>query len=123
MSPALRRFLIMGAAMVSLYVGGVFWGTQILDLPARPVNVFFYVVTTAVAFIITYQWVFGSDAGARHALPRYLLWQGVGIALNALWMEGGLRFTPLFPWVIAAIYYVVWPFLSFRVQQRFVFNR
>jgi putative flippase GtrA len=119
----LQRFLLMGAAMVSLYVGSVWLGTNALGFPARPVNIVAYCGTTAVSFVITYRWVFASDVGKRRALTLYLLWQGVGIVLNALWMEAGLRFTDLLPWVIAAAYYVAWPFLSFRVQQRFVFNR
>ncbi|MEM7728622.1 MAG: GtrA family protein [Pseudomonadota bacterium] len=123
MNPQFQRFLLMGGAMVSLYVGGVWLGTEGAGLPARPVNVFFYCLTTAVAFFVTYRWVFGSDVGKRRALPLYLLWQGVGIGLNALWMETGLRFTGLAPWLIAAIYFVAWPFLSFTVQRRFVFNR
>ncbi|MGB6230053.1 MAG: GtrA family protein [Litorimonas sp.] len=123
MNSALARFLLMGGAMVALYVGGVWLGTEPLALPARPVNLVAYCLTTAVAFLLTYHWVFGSDVGARRALPRYLLWQGVGIVLNAFWMEAGLRFTPFWPWVIAAVYYLLWPFASFRVQQRLVFNR
>ncbi|MGB3455296.1 MAG: GtrA family protein [Litorimonas sp.] len=123
MTAQFQRFLLMGAAMVSLYVGGVWLGTDVAGLPARPVNLAFYVLTTAVAFLITYRWVFGSDVGKRRALPLYLLWQGVGILLNAFWMEAGLRFTGLAPWVIAAVYFVAWPFLSFSVQRRFVFNR
>ncbi|WP_418152459.1 hypothetical protein [Litorimonas sp. RW-G-Af-16] len=47
------------------------------------------------------------------ALLGYILLQVGGIIFNTLWVEAGLRFTGLYPWVIAATYFAIWPFLSF----------
>lgn len=118
----LTRFLIAGGATVALYVGGVWFGTEMMSLPARPVNIFFYVLATVISFVLAYMWVFSSQANKGRALFRYLLLQGFGVILNALWLEAGLRFTPLYPWIIAAAYFAVWPFISFTVQRRYVFS-
>lgn len=117
----IARFIIAGGATVGLYVGGVWFGTDVLGLPVRPVNITFYILATAISFALSYIWVFQSSAKASGAITRYLILQAVGVVLNALWVEGGLRLTPLYPWVIAATYFAVWPFISFTVQRRFVF--
>lgn len=112
----------MGGATVGLYVGGVWFGTEIMSLPARPVNIFFYVVSTLIAFVLAYLWVFTSKANKSTALFRYFLLHGTGVFINAAWLELGLRFTPLYPWIIAAAYFAVWPFISFTVQRKFIFS-
>ena len=118
----LTRFLIAGGATVGLYVGGVWLGTEVLNLPARPVNIFFYVLATSISFALAYIWVFTSQAKKLSALFRYLLLQAFGVACNAAWLEAGLRLTPFFPWVIAAAYFAVWPFISFTVQRKYIFK-
>jgi len=123
MKSQIARFLIAGMGTVGLYVGGVWFGTDILNLPARGVNAVFYVLATAISFALNYRWVFTSNAKAGSALFRYLLLQAFGIILNFSWVEAGLRFTQLYPWIIAASYFVIWPFLSFNIQKRVIFNR
>ena len=116
------RFLINGGATVGLYVGGVWFGTEIADLPVRAVNWFFYALATLISFIFAYRWVFSSSAKQGPALLRYVLLALFGLGLNTLWMEGGLRFTPILPWIIAAAYFLIWPFLSYSVQRHYVFK-
>ena len=116
------RFIINGGATICLYVGGVWYGTQIAGLPARPVNWFFYALATLISFTFAYRWVFTSSAQKRSALLRYILLALFGLGLNTLWMEGGLRFTPILPWIIAAAYFLIWPFLSYSVQRHYVFK-
>ena len=116
------RFLINGGATVGLYVGGVWFGTEIAGLPARPVNWVFYALATLVSFVFAYRWVFSSDTGQGQALFRYILLALFGAGLNSLWMEGGLRFTPLLPWMIAAAYFLIWPFISYSVQRHYIFK-
>lgn len=118
----LARFLIVGGTTVAFYVGGVWFGTEVMALPARPVNIFFYVLTTIIAFVLAYIWVFSSQANKGRALVRYFMLHGCGVILNALWLEAGLRFTPLYPWIIAAAYFAFWPFISFTIQRRYVFS-
>lgn len=118
----LGRFLVAGGSTVALYVGGVWLGTDVLSLPVRPVNIFFYVLATAISFALAYKWVFTSKANPAGALGRYLILQAVGVVCNVLWVEGGLRFTSAYPWIIAAAYFAIWPFLSFTVQRRFIFR-
>jgi len=110
MKSQIARFLIAGMGTVGLYVGGVWFGTDILNLPARGVNAVFYVLATAISFALNYRWVFTSNTKAGSALFRYLLLQAFGIILNFSWVEAGLRFTQLYPWIIAASYFVIWPF-------------
>ena len=119
---SLSKFLIAGTATVGLYVGGVWLGTDILHWPVRPVNIVFYALATAISFALNYIWVFSSKTNAAAAIGRYLLLQGLGAILNYLWLEGGLRFTPLYPWIIAAAYFTIWPFISFTVQRQFIFK-
>ncbi len=123
MAGQLKRFLTAGLGTVGLYVGGVWFGTEILNLPARPVNAVLYVAVTFIAFALNSKWVFASEAPARKTLILYLLLQTLGVVLNLIWVELGLRFTPLYPWIIAASYFVIWPFLSFNAQKRYIFNR
>ena len=118
----LLRVLIAGTATVGLYVGGVWLGTEVLHLPARPVNIGFYILATAISFVLAYIWVFTSQASKQSALMRYILLQVFGIICNAAWLEAGLRFTPLYPWIIAAAYFAIWPFISFTVQRKFIFG-
>ena len=122
----LIRFLTAGTAILIFYAGGVWVGTDILGLPARPVNISFYILATFIAFAITYKWVFKANANPevdpKRALPLFLLWQFIGIILNALWVEAGLRFTDFYPWIIAASFFTIWPFLSFNVQRQFIFK-
>lgn len=117
----LSRFLIAGVGTVGLYVGGVWFGTEIMSLPARPVNVFFYLLALALSFTLAYVWIFSSTASKKSALFRYTLLQIFGVVCNALWLEAGLRFTPLLPWIIAAAYFAIWPFISFKAQQKYIF--
>lgn len=118
----LGRFIIAGASTVGLYVGGVWFGTEIMSLPARPVNIVFYMLATAISFALAYVWVFTSQAKKTRALSRYLLLQALGVICNAAWLEVGLRFTPLYPWIIAAAYFAVWPFISFTLQRKYIFK-
>lgn len=118
----LSRFLIAGGGTVGLYVGGVWLGTEVMNLPVRPVNIFFYVLATAISFALAYIWVFTSQAKKSSALLRYILLQTFGVVCNAAWLEAGLRFTPLYPWIIAAAYFAVWPFISFSVQRKYIFK-
>lgn len=123
MAGQLKRFLTAGLGTVGLYVGGVWFGTEILNLPARPVNAVLYVAVTFISFALNSKWVFASEASAKRTLVLYLLLQAVGVGLNIGWVELGLRFTSLYPWIIAASYFVIWPFLSFNIQKRCIFNR
>ena len=116
------RFIINGGATICLYVGGVWFGTEIAGLPVRPVNWFFYALATLISFIFAYRWVFSSGARQGTALLRYSLLSLFGLGLNTLWMEGGLCFTPLPPWIIAAAYFGVWPFFSYAIQKRYIFK-
>ena len=119
----LTRFLTSGSAVLAFYVSGVWLGTDVLNLPARPVNIVFYVTATFIAFAVAYKWVFTGSTNPKRALGLFLLWQFIGIILNALWVEAGLRFTNLVPWVIAASFFAFCPFLSFNVQRHFIFKR
>jgi len=119
----LTRYLSAGTAMIIFYVGGVWLGTHIFGLPARPVNITFYVISTLISFTLAYKWVFAATVNPRRALVLFSLLQVGGIILNALWLEAGLRFTPLYPWIIAASFFIFWPFLSYRVQQGYIFKR
>lgn len=83
---------------------------------------FFYVLATSISFVLAYKWVFGSTAHKGKAVFRYLLLQLFGIILNYAWMEAGLRFTSFYPAIIAAAYFIVWPFISFTTQQKFIFK-
>jgi len=123
MNSQIGRYLTAGLGTVGLYVGGVWFGTEILNLPARPVNAVFYILATLIAFALNSKWVFGSKASARKTLILFLILQGFGILLNLSWVEAGLRFTQLYPWIIAASYFAIWPFLSFTLQKRYIFNR
>jgi len=116
------RFLIMGGITVGLYVGGVWFGTEVMGLPPRLVNIFFYVLSTLIAFVLAYLWVFTSQANKGRALMLYLLLHGCGVFVNAAWPEAGLRFTSLYPWIIAAAYFLVWPFFSFTIQKKYIFK-
>lgn len=118
----LTRFLIAGGATVGLYVGGVWLGTEVMGLPARPVNIVFYILATAISFALAYVWVFTSQAKKSSALFRYLLLQAFGVICNVLWLEAGLRFTPFYPWLIAAAYFAFWPLISFTAQRRYIFK-
>jgi len=123
MSRQIGRYLTAGLGTVVLYVGGVWFGTEILSLPARPVNVGFYALSTIIAFLLNFKWVFASKSNASTSLILFLIWQGFGVLLNAGWLEAGLRFTSLYPWLIAASFFAIWPFLSFTIQKRYIFNR
>jgi putative flippase GtrA len=123
MKSQIGRYLTGGLGTVGLYVGGVWFGVEVLDLPARPINAGFYILATAIAFTLNSKWVFASKTSARTSLILFLLLQGFGVVLNIAWVEAGLRFTTLFPWIIAAAYFAIWPFLSFTIQKRYIFNR
>jgi len=117
------RYLAAGFGTVGLYVGGVWLGTEIIGLPVRPTNAVLYSLATLISFMLNYKWVFASKASAGNALFFFILLQVFGVILNVGWVEAGLRFTTLYPWIIAATYFVIWPFLSFTVQKRVIFNR
>ncbi|WP_427453610.1 GtrA family protein [Litorimonas sp. WD9-15] len=123
MSRQLGRYLTAGLGTVALYVGGVWFGTEILHLPVRPTNVVLYIAATALSFALNYKWVFASKTSAGRSLFLFLLLQAFGVLLNIIWVEAGLRLTHLYPWIIAATYFAIWPFLSFAVQKRYIFNR
>jgi len=67
LSGQLSRYLIAGAGTVGLYVGGVWFFTEIMNWPARPVNAVLYIIATALSFLFNYKWVFKSDAKAGGA--------------------------------------------------------
>ncbi|MEP3655855.1 MAG: hypothetical protein ABJO36_13260 [Litorimonas sp.] len=67
--------------------------------------------------------MFASKANAGGALVLFGLWQVFGVILNIGWVEAGLRFTVIYPWIIAATFFAIWPFLSFAIQKRYIFNR
>ena len=123
MQNQIGRYLTAGLGTVGLYVGGVWFGTDILGLPVRPTNAAFYVLATLISFGLNYKWVFASKAKAGQALALFTLLQIFGVSLNIGWVEAGLRFTALYPWIIAATYFLVWPILSFTLQKRYIFNR
>jgi putative flippase GtrA len=123
LSRQLARYLIAGAGTVGLYVGGVWFLTEIIHWPARPVNAGLYISATGLSFLFNYIWVFASKAKAGGALVSFLALQAVGVLLNLAWVEAGLRFTMLYPWIIAASFFALWPFLSFLIQRHFIFNR
>ena len=104
-------------------MGGVWFGTEILDLPVRLTNAVLYLTATLIAFGLNYKWVFDSKSNAGRALVLFGVLQAFGVFLNLGWVEAGLRFTALYPWVIAATYFIFWPFLSFTLQKRYIFNR
>ncbi|WP_409432889.1 GtrA family protein [Litorimonas sp. RW-G-Af-16] len=118
----LSRFLIAGVGTVGLYIGGVWWGTEIAGFPPRAVNWVFYILATGISFLLAYLWIFKSKAPPVGALLGYILLQVGGIIFNTLWVEAGLRFTGLYPWVIAATYFAIWPFLSFTAQRHYIFK-
>ncbi len=123
MKSRIGRYLTAGLGTVGLYVGGVWFGTEVLDLSVRPTNAFFYFLATLISFGLNYIWVFASKARPGNALTLFILLQAVGVGLNVIWVEAGLHFTSLYPWVIAAAYFAAWPFLSFSMQKRYIFNR
>lgn len=123
MKSQIGRYLTAGLGTVGLYVGGVWFGTDVLGLPTRPTNAALYILATVISFALNYRWVFASNSSARKTLFLFLGLQLFGIGLNMIWVEAGLRFTPLFPWIIAATYFALWPFLSFAIQKRYIFNR
>lgn len=108
---------------MGLYVGGVWFFTEVLLWPVRPVNAVLYIMATGLSFLFNYLWVFKSEAKAGGALFGFLLLQAFGVLLNLAWVETGLRFTAVYPWIIAAAFFAAWPFLSFLIQRRFIFNR
>ena len=108
--------------MIAFYVGGVWLGTDIFGLPPRLVNIGFYVTATFISFVLAYKWVFAATGNPKRALALFLTLQLFGVGLNALWVEGGLRFTPLYPWVIAASFFIIWPFISYRIQKTYIFE-
>jgi len=117
------RYLTAGLGTVGLYVGGVWLGTEILGLPIRPTNAGLYVLATLISFVLNYKWVFASKANAGNAIILFSFLQVFGVVLNLIWVEAGLRFTLLYPWIIAGTYFAIWPFLSFAIQKRYIFNR
>jgi putative flippase GtrA len=123
LSSQLSRYLIAGAGTVGLYVGGVWFLTEIVNWPARPVNAGLYISATGLSFLFNYLWVFKSEAKASGALAGFLTLQAFGVLLNIAWVEAGLRFTDIYPWIIAAGFFAAWPFLSFLIQRQFIFNR
>ena len=108
--------------MIAFYVGGVWLGTDIFGLPPRPVYIGFYVTATFISFALAYKWVFTATGNPKRALILYLILQLFGIGFNALWVEGGLRFTSLYPWLIAASFFIIWPFISYRIQNKYIFE-
>ncbi|XPH49049.1 GtrA family protein [Litorimonas sp. RW-G-Af-16] len=58
----LSRFLIAGVGTVGLYIGGVWWGTEIAGFPPRAVNWVFYILATGISFLLAYLWIFKSKA-------------------------------------------------------------
>ena len=123
MKNQIGRYLTGGLGTILFYVGGVWLGTEVLNLPVRPTNVVFYVTATFIAFLLNSKWVFGSKASAKTTLILFLLLQAFGVIMNIAWVEGGLRLTQLYPWIIAASFFIIWPFLSFSIQKRYIFNR
>ena len=116
------RFLLAGSATVGLYVGGVWFGTDLMSWPPRQVNIFFYVLATTISFCLAYLWIFNSKANVNNAMTRYLILQALGVVFNYLWLEAGLRFTSLYPWLIALSYFSIWAVLSFTAQRLYVFK-
>lgn len=116
------RFLVAGAGTVGLYIGGVWFGTEIMAWNPRIVNIVFYCLATGISFLLAYFWIFQSTARPGSAILRYTALQLGGVVLNQLWVEGGLRFTDIYPWIIAATYFAVWPFISFFAQRKLVFK-
>ena len=123
MQTQIRRYLTAGFGTVGLYVGGVWLGTDIFGFPVRPTNALLYGIATFISFALNYKWVFASKASAGRTLITFITLQAVGVILNIGWVEAGLRFTQLYPWIIAATYFLIWPLLSFTVQKRVIFNR
>ena len=123
MQSQVGRYLMAGLGTVALYVGGVWLGTDIFGLPVRPTNALLYTLATLISFMLNYKWVFASKASAGNALFLFILLQAFGVVLNLGWVETGLRFTSLYPWIIAATFFIIWPVLSYAIQKRFIFNR
>jgi putative flippase GtrA len=123
MSGQIKRYLLAGGFTVGLYVGGGWLGTQVFTLPVRPTNALLYITTTGLSFLLNYKWVFTSKANAGGALMSFIALQIFGILFNIIWVETGLRFTYLYPWIIAASFFAVWPVLSFTIQKHLIFNR
>ena len=108
--------------MILFYVGGVWIGTDILGLAPRPVNISVYVTATFISFMLAYKWVFAATGNPKRALVLFCTLQLGGIIFNALWVEAGLRLTQIYPWIIAASFFAVWPFISYRIQQKYIFQ-
>ena len=117
------RYLTGGVGTILFYVGGVWLCTEIFGLPVRPSNAALYTAATLIAFALNYKWVFASESHAGRSLVLFGLLQLFGVALNIVWVEGGLRLTPLYPWIIAASFFIFWPFISFTLQKNYIFNR
>ncbi|MEP6342199.1 MAG: GtrA family protein [Maricaulaceae bacterium] len=118
----ISRYLTAGTAVIIFYVSGVWIATDILGLPPRPVNISLYVTATFISFALAYKWVFAATGNPKRALILFCALQLGGIGFNALWVEAGLRFTKIYPWIIAASFFAVWPFISYRIQRQYIFQ-
>ena len=118
----ISRYLTAGSAVIAFYVCGVWVGTDILGLPPRPVNISLYVTATFISFALAYKWVFAATGNPKRALILFCLLQLGGVIFNALWVEAGLRLTRIYPWIIAASFFAVWPFISYRLQRQYIFK-
>ena len=123
MSAQVWRYILAGMISVGVYVGGVWLGTDVLGLPVRLVNIGFYILSSLVAYGFNAKWVFESRAPARETLAPFMLMRGFGVILNIGWVEAGLRWTSLYPWVLAASFFAVWPLIAFIIQKRVIFKR
>jgi putative flippase GtrA len=119
---AFVRFAVVGAVATAIHAAG--FALAIETTPIDPV------AATAAAFVVAFlagyalnrRWTFASRADPLGQLPRYLLVQLGGLALNAAIMAFAVHAQRWSPYAGLALAIVLVPPLTFALARSWVFS-
>ena len=116
------RFAVVGA--VATAVHAAVFALLIETTPIDPVaaTVVAFVVAFAVGFALNRRWTFGSRADPLAQLPRYLVVQLAGLALNAAIMAFAVHAQRWSPYAGLALAIVLVPPVTFALARAWAFR-
>jgi putative flippase GtrA len=116
------RFAVVGALATTIHAA--VFALLIEATPIDPVaaTVVAFVVAFAAGFVLNRRWTFASRADPVAQLPRYLVVQLVGLALNAAIMAFAVHVQGWSPYAGLALAIVLVPPVTFALARGWVFR-
>lgn len=116
------RFLVVGGGISLVYILGTTVGVEYFRWPVLPTNIGFYLLSTALGYILNYFWTFGSTTAHGAAFGKYLFVAAIGFALNTGFIAVSSVAFSIPVIITTTIFTGSWAVISFFLQRNFIYK-